>query len=143
MYRLYVFTGSVPVVINNLVELKESLDSGVNGASILDEKFIQPLTTISNKFSMYEKLVRHVIDFDLLPDLRVNSVHDPTLHELSEEMQELQDKAENILEDARSSYASFADVKLEEDQKYGFVLRTTKADDEVYQSKPSKYTLRH
>mmetsp|Transcript_6647 Transcript_6647/g.14556 ORF Transcript_6647/g.14556 Transcript_6647/m.14556 type:complete len:517 (+) Transcript_6647:33-1583(+) len=107
-----------------------AITSASRTASILSEKYLQPLRSIAEKFTLYEQLVEHVVDMGSLPELKVNHQHDQELGEIAEKQQELQVKAERILHEARSTWGSFADVKMEQNGKDGFILRTTRGDDE-------------
>lgn len=98
--------------------------------AVLTEKFIHPLRIISGKFSNFEKLVEHVMDLAALPEMRINPKHSEELAELDQERRELETKAEKIHSDARRTWGSFTDVKLEQNAQHGFILRTAKSDDE-------------
>ena len=93
-------------------------------------RFIVPLKSISDKFSLFQQLVEHVIDLDQLPDLLISSKHDEELGELAREKNELQRKADRILSEARNNWASFCDVKLESSGVHSYYLRSPRADDE-------------
>jgi hypothetical protein len=139
VFKLYLFTRALPQVVSVLTELVESCEDGVavdspekaqGIVSTLRSRFLGPLDDISAKFNMYQQLVEHVMDLDQLPELVINPKHDPELEELHSEKKELEVQADKLLRDARNSWASFADVKLEPSQQHGFVFRTTRSDDE-------------
>lgn len=143
IFRLYLFVRSIPALTASLLSLVETLtaqhlEEGGSGAAedvpasvrILCEKYVEPLQSIAGKFALYEQLVEHVIDLSRLPELRVSAAHDPELQEIEAEQAGLQARAERVLQEARTGWASFADVKLEQNAMHGFVLRTTRADDE-------------
>lgn len=96
----------------------------------LTRRYLTPLMQIMNKFQLYEQLIEHVVDFNALPEYKINAVHDVELQALVEEQNGLEQRADKVLQDARSSYASFAEVKLEKSSQHGLFLRTTKGDDE-------------
>lgn len=136
MFRLYLFTRSLPDIVSVLEQLSQPSAGADEDGSNEDmhktvlEKFLNPLRQMSGKFSMYEKLIEHVVDFSQLPDFRVNAQHDEELQELAVEQKGLEQRAEKIWNDARMSYASFAEVKLEKNNQHGFILRTTRGEDE-------------
>ena len=140
VYRLYVFTRTLPDLVTSLTSLVEQCEAAAAEApgaadvtskmATFRERFIQPITAIADKFAMFQQLVEHVIDMDQLPDFFISPKHDPELAELSKEKDEMQSKAERILHEARNNWASFADVKLESSNVHAFFLRATKADDE-------------
>lgn len=142
VFRLYLFVRSIPSLTSGLVGLTETLtqqhlESGnaqsgevPNSVRLLVEKYVDPLQSIAGKFNLYEQLVEHVVDLRQLPDLKVNAVHDADLQEIETEQSDLMRKAERVLQEARNGWASFADVKLEQNPMHGFILRTTRADDE-------------
>ena len=110
---------------------QELVDNG--GGVLVDsfrEKILEPLDSLTAQFETYQRLVEHVVDLRRLPDLVVDSQHDPELSELAKEIQELETSAEEILDVARSTWASSADIKLERHSMYGFVLRSTRGEDE-------------
>jgi DNA mismatch repair protein MSH2 len=154
MHRLYVFTKALPLICEALVSCvndngsvaassecdtvpardgaKYRVDDGKMKSTFksFDEKLLEPLEKLSDKFSMYQKLVEHVIDFSQLPDLVVNSELNEDLKELSNEKRQVMKSANTILDDANSGWANFADVKLESSSVHALFLRTAKADDE-------------
>ena len=142
VFRLYLFVRSIPSLVTSLQHLVDSLTqqcpegeaSGPEGvpesARLLTEKFLAPLQSIAGKFALYEQLVEHVVDLKKLPELKVSAVHDPDLLEIETEQSGLLLRAERVLQEARSGFASFADVKLEQNPMHGFILRTTRGDDE-------------
>jgi DNA mismatch repair ATPase MutS len=142
VFRLYLFVRSIPSLTSSLQSLldtlvQQHLESGdaqpgdiPEGARIIAEKFVEPLQSIAGKFNLYEQLVEHVVDLQKLPELKVNAVHDSDLKELETEQEGLLSRAERVLQEARSSWANFADVKLEQNTMHGFILRTTRGDDE-------------
>ena len=145
VFRLYLFVRSIPSLINTLNDLVHTLqnpdadhgnsvgaDASHSAASvrIINQKYLLPLQSIAGKFAKYEQLVEHVVDMSQLPELKVNAMHDTALEELEEERKGLIGRAERILQEARTSWGSFADVKLEQNSVHGFILRTTRGDDE-------------
>ena len=96
----------------------------------LRDKLLEPLVSLVEKFDMYMKLIEHVIDFSQLPDLVVNADLNDELRNLHQEKRSMQARAEEILDDARCNWASFADVKLEKSNVHALFLRSAKADDE-------------
>jgi DNA mismatch repair protein MSH2 len=141
VFRLYLFVRSIPSMTASLQGLVETITTHhleEGGAPekvpasvrILCERYVEPLQSIAGKFALYEQLVEHVVDLSKLPDLRVNAVHDSELQEIEAEQAGLTTRAERVLQEARSSWASFADVKLEQNPMHGFILRTTRGDDE-------------
>lgn len=139
MFRLYLFTRSLPTIITILEEFlqeQNTLEQTTNNHETtpiihdLQQKFLQPLNLIRNKFALYEQLIEHVLDFNALPDYKVNPKHDPDLQELYQEQKGLEQRAEKVLQDAKNSWASFAEVKLEKSSQYGYILRTTRGEDE-------------
>lgn len=132
VFRMYVFTRSLPELISTLTTLVQQCEgtSDMDRCKTFEERFVLPLTKIADKFSMLQQLVEHVIDMDQLPDLLISPKHDTSLSDLSEERQANLTQAERILSDARNNWASFCDVKLESSSVHSFFLRATKADDE-------------
>jgi hypothetical protein len=98
--------------------------------SHIKQKYLDPLEILDRKFDMYRKFVEHVIDIDKLPDLLISSKHDEGLSELQSQSDELELEAKKIYKEAADTWASFADVKLEQSSQHSFYLRTTKGDDE-------------
>ena len=143
LFRLYVFVRTIPSfssILQRLVddssgEGNDDNDDGGGGgaglaAEVVRRRFLTPLQSISGKFSLYEQLVEHVVDMQYLPELRVNCQHDEELQQLAVQQDELLRQADRVLHEARNGWASFADVKLERSPQHGFILRTTRADDE-------------
>jgi DNA mismatch repair protein MSH2 len=142
VFRLYLFVRSIPTLTSSIRNLVDTLSAAPaeadaaaatnNGGSvdILTQKFLVPLQSIAGKFAMYEQLVEHVMDLQQLPELKINANHDADLKELETEQHGLCQRAERVLQEARSGWGSFADVKLEQNPTHGFILRTTKGDDE-------------
>ena len=140
LYRLYLFAQSIPILCAILDELRSACESDQNLPHTLSEtlknRFIFPLKAIEQKFSGFERLVEHVLDFDQLPELKVNPKHDPELQGLAEEQAQLETDAEKILQRARDGWASSADVKMETNTSTNakstlqhFLLRTIRADE--------------
>ena len=132
IYRLYIFAKILPVVCESLKACVDEAETSadVSQAQSLKGKLLDPLLILVEKFDMYMKLVEHVIDFSQLPDLVVNAELNEELRELHQEKGSVQAQAEEILEDARCNWASFADVKLEKSNVHAFFLRSAKGDDE-------------
>lgn len=129
IYKLYVFTKSLSKIANALEELttENSSDSKVN---YLIEKYLRPIHDLDSKFDLYRELIEHVIDIDRLPDVVISAKHDPELSELEDERISIENSAKKLQDQANSSWGSFTDVKLEHNQQWGFIFRTTKGDDE-------------
>lgn len=132
VFRLYVFTRCLPVLINLLNELIDSYSGSSSSTKVkaFKTKFTDPLEVLNSKFSMYQQLVEHVIDMNSLPELIVNPMHDEDLKDLHEEQMQLDNQANKILKDAKDTWASFCDIKLERNPQHGYFLRTTRGDDE-------------
>ena len=139
LYRLYLFSQSIPTFCSILSELvafcEHDEECRMSSRTVLT-RFLTPLKQIGQKFSTFEKLVEHVLDFDQLPELKVSPKHDPRLKELSQEQGQLEADAEAILRQARDSWASSDDVKMERNSSTSanstlqqFLLRSTKADE--------------
>ena len=146
LFRLYLFVKSLPVLLELLQQLTGSgpssdeadpesfpmMNSEQQNALVetLSHRYLNPLTLIANKFQLYEQLIEHVVDFNALPEYKVNPMHDPDLQALQEEQTGLELRAEKILQEAKTTYASFAEVRLEKSNQHGLFLRTTKGEDE-------------
>lgn len=156
IFRLYVFTRSLPALCDTLRETISTFNSENISADIdeealrgegsttpassassspskttsLEERYFNPLNSLVSKFTLFQQLVEHVVDMDQLPDLQVRPLHDSDLLELHEERKELGVKAEKLLQRARNNWASFTDVKLENNNVHGLVFRTAHGDDE-------------
>ena len=128
LYRVYAFTRSLPRLVGTLQNLLDSSSGEIT--EILRVRYLNQASSFVEKFRKYQGLVEHVIDQTRLPDLEVNSKHDPELSELRDETENMEIEIENLLDDARSNWASFTDVKIERNGHQGIVFRTTKADDE-------------
>lgn len=95
IYRLYTFSKTIPAISSFLSEIcayknisniaTEENAEEFTSYDTLNEKFLTPLEKILKKFSVFERLVEHVIDFNQLPELKVNPKHDPELQELATE----------------------------------------------------------
>lgn len=136
LFRLYLFTRSLPEVYGVLQDIvKEQAEASSEGDAdpliqSLSNRFLSPLSTIIGKFSNYDKLIEHVLDLSQLPDLKVNPSHDETLQELAEEQNSLEQRVQKLFLDARSSWASSFDIKLErESSNKGYYFRSTRGDD--------------
>jgi DNA mismatch repair ATPase MutS len=153
VFKLYLFTRSLPGLVSVLSELLESslvkaeddAESNENFndcsdglpaekvkeiAATMRRKFIAPLEALAAQFALYQQLIEHVIDLDQLPDLVINPQHDPELQELRSEQLSLEAKADKLLKECRNDWASFADVKLETSPQHGLIFRSTSGDDE-------------
>jgi hypothetical protein len=131
IFKLYLFTRNIPMLINLLNDVFAAASSNENnnnnnknnnydnnasnenyiddvGFEILKTKFIEPLQAIQSKFFLFEKLVQHVIDFELLPELKISAQHDEALMEIELQQKELEKKTDKVVEEARRSCASFA-----------------------------------
>jgi DNA mismatch repair protein MSH2 len=111
---------------------KEPISSGEEPrvVKVITEKFVNPLRIISGKFTNFERLIEHVMDLESLPEMRINPKHSEELSELDEERRQLEADADKIHSEARRTWGSFTDVKLEQNPQHGFILRTAKSDDE-------------
>lgn len=141
VFRIYCFVRSLPSFLSIFDELVASYQEQYpekttdntndrNMTSALQQRLLTPLREIVEKLSLYIQLVENVIDMDALPNLEVNAVHDTVLMELREEKEQLEEQAERLLRQAKDSWASFADVKVEKHPQHGIIFRTTKGDDE-------------
>jgi DNA mismatch repair protein MSH2 len=143
MFRMYVFSLSLPAMSGVLVDMIRTYDANNEGRMSVDSsdgpasmsasisrRLVEPLRTISEKFALYQGLVRTVIDMDQLPNLEVSAVHDETLMELREEKKALEAKANKVFAKARDDWASFADIRLELSPQHGYIMRSTKGEDE-------------
>ena len=126
VFQLYTFTKSLVELRDGLIELVvegEESSQNQNGdgeyshmgqqKQTTERMLLAPLKELAEKFQVYQQLVEHVIDFNQLPDYVVNAQFDAGLLELKEEKDDLNRKAHGILRTAQSTYASFADVKLD------------------------------
>lgn len=155
VFKLYLFTRALPGLVSVLTELLEScrVASESNGdnndenegdfgqmpmpiaqleeiTKTIKRKFIAPLEALAAQFSLYQQLIEHVIDLDQLPDLVIDPQHDPELEELRTEQLALEAQAGKLVKDARNTWASGADVKLETSPQHGLIFRSTSGDDE-------------
>ena len=87
------------VVFNELSAMSE--DKKEAAAITLTSRFITPLSNLTNKFSLFQQLVEHVIDMNQLPDVVINPKHDPDLQELRDEQKDLESQAEKLAVEAR------------------------------------------
>lgn len=101
-----------------------------NGIDNIIERYIAPLESLDKKLFKYRQLVEHVVDMDKLPDLVISPQHDEELSDLREQSVQLENEAKQIYQEAINTWASFDDVKLEQNNQHSFYLRTTKCDDE-------------
>jgi len=62
VYRLYLFSKSIPSFVGVLSDLAAGSDSSEIAATITN-RFIAPLETTAAKFEMFQRLVEHVVDF--------------------------------------------------------------------------------
>ena len=142
VYRLYVFTRSLPVLVSSLETLVQQCGTATDaqpaksddeqGEKIksFETRFVKPLTSIADKFAKFQQLVEHVIDMDQLPELFVSAKHDEELGQLAREKADVQKQADRILSEARRDWASFCEVRLESSGVHSLYLRATKGDDE-------------
>jgi hypothetical protein len=114
--------------MQSLVDDCSSDNLGVK--ALLRDRYLKKAEALVERLAKYQRLVEHVIDFERLPDLEVNPMHDPELAELRAESDSLEAEVARLHEDARSGWAAFADVKLERNGHQGVVFRTTRPDDE-------------
>lgn len=129
LYRVYAFSRTLPRLVGVLQSLID--DCAQEGTKeLLRERFLRKAEMLVDKLSKYQRLVEHVVDFERLPDLEVNPMHDPELAELRAESDSLEDEVARLHDEARSGWASFTDVKLERNGHQGVVFRTTRPDDE-------------
>jgi hypothetical protein len=131
VYRLYIFSKTLPRIIANLSSLRidatEDMQDKVNNVIA---KFLLPFQSLEEKFSLYEQLVEHVLDFKQLPDLVINPLHDPELAELREELDGFDKEAQSLWTQARDGWCSGVDVKLEDSPMHGLIFRSARPDDE-------------
>lgn len=129
IYRVYVFTKSLSKIALALEELASEAPNDPKTHHLID-KYLRPLHDLDSKFDLYRELIEHVIDIDRLPEVVISAKHDPELSELEDERISIENSAKKLQEQANSSWGSFTDVKLEHNQQWGFIFRTTKGDDE-------------
>lgn len=127
MVALWNFTNALPKLIGVCEELARDADHSTGAFS---ERVLEVLQSVADKFETYQRLVEHVVDLARLPDLVVNCRHDEQLAELSSEQDALQTEAEEVLAEARDSWAVDLDVRLERHSIFGFVLRSPRSLDE-------------
>ena len=48
----------------------------------IQSKFINPLSKSMDKFGLYQSFIEHVMDFEALPNLEINPIHDQQLQVL-------------------------------------------------------------
>lgn len=113
-----------------LGEQKEHQQRAEQQRQYLNSHFSAPLSTLIEQFSGLQRLVEHVLDLDQLPALVVSPRHDPALMDLHETLDELQSEAEGVRHQAASTWAAFADIRLECNGNMGYFMRATKGDDE-------------
>ena len=98
---------------------------------ILYDAFGKDLENILPHMSVFCQLVEHVIDFDSLPrEIRINPKHSEELGEIRDEMEGVREKMERHCDRGNQKWGCVGDVKLEEDKAHGFILRSSKANDE-------------
>jgi hypothetical protein len=129
IYRVYAFTRSLPRLVGVLQSLLEEHSSSPL-VEVIRDKYLVKAEMMIEKFRKYQALIEHVVDQSRLPDLEVNPKHDPELADLRAESDALEDEIERLLQEARTSWASFAEVRIERNGHQGVVFRSTKADDE-------------
>lgn len=88
---MYAFTRSLPRLMGTLQSMVDGCEKGDLGKA-LAERYLSRLTTQIEKFSKYQGLIEHVIDFNRLPDLEINPQHDPELAELREEADTMEEE---------------------------------------------------
>lgn len=135
VFRLYVFTRSLPTVVGVLADMVDTFDVSVDESDRTKSesircRYITPISVLIDKFLMYQQLVEHVIDMEQLPSFEINPQHDPELLELRQERDDLEARADKLLAQARSGWAACADVRLEHSTQHGLIFRSTKGDDE-------------
>jgi hypothetical protein len=158
MFKLYLFVKSLPSLVAILTRFTQNIDEDDEPSNTeqntepkseedddeeestshhsqlckpLKEKYLLLLSQILNKFSLYEQLIEHILDFSVLPEYKINPIHDEDLQELANESKELERKAEKLLSDAKSSYASGFDIRLDfslsgTNHSHGICFRSTK-----------------
>ena len=93
LYRVYAFTRSLPRLVGTLQSMSESSGDAQLAATVT-ERYLPKLTVYLEKFTKYQGLIEHVIDFSRLPDLEVNPKHDPELAEMREEADAMEEEVE-------------------------------------------------
>lgn len=147
-YRLYTFTKSLESLDGILKEIvsqfeydmaacvESSADDGpsCSAATIaeLNKRFVFPLQDINEKFAVYQQLIEHVVDFSALPEFLVDAKHDENLAVIKEEIEDLVSQIEKYVNVANRTWAQgiVTDVKVEKSPVHGYILRTTKGEDE-------------
>ena len=128
---MYSFATALPKILSICESISgEATEEARDNMTAFQERIITPLQAVCSKMDKYQKLVEHVVDLNRLPDLVVNSMHDTELRRLAEEMEDIVKEAEVLHDNARSSWASFSDLKLERSTMYGYVFRSTRCEDE-------------
>lgn len=88
---MYAFTRSLPRLLGTLQSMVDSCSNAALGIALSD-RYMARLSAHIEKFSKYQGLVEHVVDFDRLPDLEVSPRHDPELAELRDETDEMEEE---------------------------------------------------
>jgi DNA mismatch repair protein MSH2 len=141
-YRLYTFTKALSLIESTLVEFLAQLahdhpDGGdgyvPRAMAELTSRFVDPLRYLNSKFTLFQNLIEHVVDFSRLPDFVINAKHDPSLADLRDEMETTVDELERIVRSANNSWwngAGSGEIKLDKSPQFGYIMRTTKGEDE-------------
>lgn len=93
LYRVYAFTRALPRLVGALQTMGEGSGNAELGAAVT-ERYLPKLTVYIEKFTKYQGLIEHVVDFSRLPDLEVNPKHDPELAEMREETDSMEEEVE-------------------------------------------------
>mgnify|MGYP003385209141 CR=1 FL=1 len=142
-YRLYTFTKALSLIESTLSELHAQLAHDHADAVAAQEgyvpramdelvsRFIEPLQGLNAKFTLFQNLIEHVIDFNRLPDFVINAKHDPALADLRDQMESTVDEIERIIRTANNTWWSgCGEIKIDKSPQFGYILRTTKGEDE-------------
>ena len=132
VYKLYCFA------LKSLPGFKAAIDAstgeqGPDGVGrVLAERFGSPLRQCDTDLDALKALVEHVIDFDALPEMRIQAKHSPELASLEEEssraMAELQEIHQTVQEEWSGVKSSI--IRLEPHKEEGWIMRLPSASDE-------------
>lgn len=141
-YRLYTFTKALAVIETTLSEFHAQLmyeqEQGEEQAAYVPRamiellsRFIEPLHTLNTKFTLFQNLIEHVVDFSRLPDFVIDAKHDPALGDLRDEMESTLESIEKIIRTANNTWWSgCGEIKIDKSPQFGYIMRTTKGEDE-------------
>ncbi|CAN0184702.1 unnamed protein product [Ascophyllum nodosum] len=133
VFKLYLFSRSVISFVETLEAYFEGDDKTVDEAveTLIKEKFVSGFKKLTEGFSLFQQLVEHVLDMDVLPDLVINPSYSPQLEELRAEMDEIKEQVDELHQEARDGWCDFGEKDkclLEDDKVRGFCFRLTKAN---------------